>query len=127
MQEVSTEDFISISKLSPEERANVMLKQIVELEHLWGLFGKEGWLLLQAEEDTCLPVWPTESFATAWEKEDFPDCKPQQIQLNDFLEQWLPGMQKNGTLILMFPMSDDEEGIMLTGSECKQYIEEEMR
>ncbi len=126
MTNISNETFIAITKLSPEERFEFALEKIIEQKQLWGLFGENGWLLLQAEDDACLPVWPDESFAKAWEKNEFPDCKPAPIELDNWMEQWLPGMQGNGTLILMFPLSDDEEGIMLDASELKQCFEESL-
>lgn len=124
MNELSTEDFVAISKLSPEERFEYALEKIIEQKQLWGLYGENGWLLLKAEDDACLPVWPHESFAQAWEKDEFPDCKPQAIALQDWLQQWLPGMNNNGTLVLMFPLSEDEEGIMLESTELMDCFEQ---
>ncbi|MEP4891841.1 MAG: DUF2750 domain-containing protein [Aliiglaciecola sp.] len=126
MPELSTEEFITISKLQPEARFEYAISRMIESKELWGLFGENGWLLLQAEEDACLPIWPSESFAKAWEKNDFPDCNPKQITLDDWLQQWLPGMEKNGTLILVFPLSEDEEGIMLDAKELTECFAEQM-
>ena len=58
-----------------------------------------------------MPVWPHQEFASAWEKDDFPDCKPKQIALEEWLMSWLPGMEKNGTLVLVFPLGEDEDGV----------------
>ena len=126
MTEISTDEFIKLSKLQPEERCDYALSKMIELDHLWGLYGENGWLLLQADEDACLPVFPHEEFAKAWEKDDFPDCEPKQIDFTSWLEQWLPGMDKNATLILVFPLSDDEEGIMLSAKEILGYLQEEL-
>lgn len=117
MSELTSEQFVAINKLQPEERFDYGLQSIIENGCLWGLYGESGWLLLQADDDACLPVWPHETFAQAWEKDDFPDCKPKKIELDPWLQQWLPGMQNNGTLVLFFPLSEDEEGIMLDAEE----------
>ncbi|TRY32582.1 DUF2750 domain-containing protein [Aliiglaciecola sp. M165] len=126
MSQLSSDEFVEISKLQPEERFDYALTAMVENRELWGLFGENGWLLLQAEEDACVPIWPHESFAKAWEKDDFPDCTPKKIDLDAWLNQWLPGMQKNGTLVLVFPIGDDEEGIMLEASEVLACFAEQM-
>lgn len=126
MNEISNEEFITISKSTPEQRLDYSLAKMIELGQLWGLYGKNGWLLLQADDEACLPIWPYESFAVAWEKEDFPDCKPQPISFEQWQSEWLPGMKQNGTLILVFPLSDDEEGIMLNADELMQCIQEEL-
>ncbi len=126
MSDITGQDFIELSKLQPEERCDYALSRMIEYGQLWGLYGENGWLLLQADDDACLPVFPHEEFAKAWEKDDFPDCEPKQIEFDAWLQQWLPGMEKNGTLVLVFPLSDDEEGIMLSAQEVTQYLQEEM-
>lgn len=120
----SYQQFIDMSKASPEERSEYCLQQMLEQQALWGLFGEKGWLLLQAEEDACLPIWAHESCAKAWVRGDFPDCQPKQISLDDWQQQWLPGMAENGTLILVFPLAEDEEGIMLTAQELADSLQE---
>lgn len=125
MSQLTPDEFVEISKLQPEERFDYALKVMVENSELWGLFGENGWLLLQAENDACVPIWPHESFAKAWEKDDFPDCKPKKIELDAWLSQWLPGMQKNGTLVLVFPLGEDEEGIMLEATEVLECFAEQ--
>lgn len=124
MQDISSQEFLEINKLSPEQRFDYMLQCMQQEKQLWGLYGKNGWLLLQAEDDVCMPVWPKEDFARAWEKQDFPDCVPKAIELDAWQQQWLPGMKNNGTLILLFPLSDDEEGIMLEAQEFIECLDE---
>ncbi|MCC2615860.1 DUF2750 domain-containing protein [Aestuariibacter halophilus] len=126
MSQLTTEQFDALTKLSPEARFDYTLATLIKEGQLWGLYGEKGWLLLQAEDDACLPVWPHEACAKAWEKHDFPDCVPTPISLTDWQSQWLPGMQKNGTLVLVFPLSEDEEGIMLDADEVSQCLIEEM-
>ena len=127
MTEINSQEFITISKLQPEERFDYALEQMIKHDHLWGLFGDNGWLLLKADDDACMPVWPHAEFAQAWEKDDFPDCKPKQIDFAAWKEQWLPGMQNNGTLVLVFPMSEDEEGIVIEAQEMLDCIDEELQ
>lgn len=126
MNEVSAKDFLDLSKMLPEPRFEYALGKMIETQQLWGLFGKNGWLMVKADEDTCFPIWPHAEFANAWVKDDYPDCKPQLIELSEWREVWLPGMAKNKTLILVFPLGDDEEGIILESEELQQCIEEDL-
>lgn len=126
MNEISTEEFIAITKTTPEQRLDYSLTKMIELDSLWGLYGTNGWLLLKADNEACFPIWPHESFAVAWEKEEFPDCKPKKIGFEEWQNQWLAGMKQNGTLILVFPLSDDEEGIMLSAEEFIECLQEEL-
>ncbi|MDP5031217.1 MAG: DUF2750 domain-containing protein [Paraglaciecola sp.] len=126
MSEVSSKEFVELNKMLPEERLDYTLAQMIEKGFLWGLFGTDGWVMLKADDDVCMPIWPCQTFATAWVKNDFPNCEPRQIEFTDWLETWLPGMQSNNTLILVFPLGDDEEGIMLEASEMLECIEEDL-
>lgn len=126
MNEVSPEEFVSLNKMLPEQRFEYSLAQMIEKQYLWGLFGAEGWVLLKADDDTCIPIWPSREFAVSWVKNDFPNCEPKQIAFSEWLDVWLPGMDKNNTLVLVFPLGDDEEGIMLEASEMLDCIEEDL-
>lgn len=126
MNEVSSDEFIALNKMLPEQRLDYSLAQMIEKGYLWGLFGSEGWVMLKAEEDVCMPIWPCKAFAESWVKNDYPNCEPKKIEFSDWVETWLPGMQKNNTLILVFPLGDDEEGIMLECSEMLECIEEDL-
>lgn len=127
MNDIDSEEFLRVTKLQPEDRFEYTLAQLIKQQTLWGLHGKDGWILLKADEDACLPVWPDASFAMAWEKDEFPDCEPRPIEFDAWMDQWLPGMQANGTLILVFPLSEDEEGVMLTADEVKRCIEDDLK
>jgi hypothetical protein len=126
MNEVSSEEFIALNKMLPEQRFDYTLAQLIEKRYVWGLFGADGWVMLKADDDLCMPIWPCESFATAWVKNDFPSCEPKQIEFSEWVEKWLPGMQNNNTLVLVFPLGDDEEGIMLEANEMLECIEEDL-
>jgi len=124
---LSAEQLVEVSKLSPEDRLDYCLAKLVEHKELYGLYGDNGWLLLQAENDACLPVWPHEEFAKGWVGQDFPDCQPKLIPLSDWVERWLPGMQQDGNLILVFPVGEEEEGIVLTSEEFVECLQEEQQ
>jgi len=126
MNEVSSEEFVALNKMLPEQRFDYTLAQMIEKQYLWGLFGADGWVMLKAEDDAYVPIWPHHEFAAAWVREDFPDCQPKQISFADWREKWLPGMANNNTLILVFPLGDDEEGIMLEAQEMLDCIEEDL-
>ncbi|MCF2948971.1 DUF2750 domain-containing protein [Paraglaciecola aquimarina] len=126
MSTVSAKDFLDLSKMLPEQRFEYALTKMIEDQSLWGLFGANGWVMVKADEDTCMPIWPHEEFATSWVKEDFPDCQPKQIEFSQWCEMWLPGMQKNNTLVLVFPLGEDEEGIILEAQELAECIDEDL-
>lgn len=126
MNEISQADFVDLSKMLPELRFEYALAQMIEKQSLWGLYGENGWVMLKADEVNCIPIWPHKEFAEAWVKGDFPDCQPKQIDFVEWLDVWLPGMKNNKTLVLVFPLGEDEEGIMLEADEMISCIEEDL-
>jgi hypothetical protein len=126
MSHVSAKDFLDLSKMLPEQRFEYALGKMIEDGYLWGLFGESGWVMVKAEDDACMPIWPHEEFAKSWVKEDFPNCQPKQIDFAEWRETWLPGLANNQTLILVFPLGDDEEGIILEAQELSECIEEDL-
>lgn len=126
MNEVSSADFIALNKMLPEQRFEYALSKMIETGSLWGLYGESGWVMLKADDDACIPIWPHKEFATAWVKDDFPDCEPKPIEFAQWLDTWLPGMKNNKTLVLVFPLGEDEEGIMLEAEEMIDCIQEDL-
>lgn len=126
MSDLSAQELVRISKLLVEQRCEYALTEMAKTQQVWGLMGQEGWVLLKTEEEVCMPVWPAKDFAVAWEKDEYPECTPTAIDLDTWLNTWLPGMQKNGSLILVFPVGDEEEGIILSAEEMANYLQEEL-
>ena len=106
-----------IASFEPEDRAEYCITQLLKHQEIFGLFGKDGWIMMEADEDVVLPVWPTAGFAEDWMGEQFEGVEAKSISFTDWFEKWLPGMEGNGTLILVCPVGDEEEGIILSPSE----------
>lgn len=122
-----TKDVIQdLSKMSQEQRFEYALEKMYETTNLWGLYGENGWVMLKADEDACFPIWPHEEFADAWKKADEPASEPKQISFEEWLSIWLPGMKNNNTLILVFPLAGEEEGIIIDAQEMLDCIEEDL-
>ena len=112
----------SIPKLAEHERFDYFLKKVADWEEIWSLHSPEGWVeLSSADGDECFPVWPHPDFAAAWAVDDWADCKPKAIDLETWLSRWTAGLERDNTLVAIFPV-DEEEGIVLTSSELQEAI-----
>ena len=123
---LNSEEFIRVTRLSPEERFDYFLEHVKETSGLWGLYGSTGWVMVESGDELCLPIWPHQDFVTAWERDDFPECKPKAIDLSEFLGVWVQGLAKNSTLLLLFPCGDEEEGIVMSATEFVDCLKEIM-
>ena len=121
---LAPEEFIRVTRLSPEERFEYFLQCLKQSECFWGLFGSSGWIMVHSDNELCLPIWSHEEFVVAWERDDFPECAPKKIEVAEFIELWEPGLEKNNTLLLIFPCGDEEEGIVMHANEWVSCIRE---
>jgi len=115
--------FRHISSLPPSARFDEFVSRVIAHQQIWGLRSAGGWAVVEAEGDDCFPVWPHPDFAAAWAVGDLADCTPQAIALDAWLTRWTPGMEKDGTLVLVFPINDDEaEDIVIAASELEDAL-----
>ena len=121
--DLDAEEFLKITRMTPEARIEFFVPYVQSHKKIWGLFGEKGWIMVESGDELCLPVWPNQDFVTAWERDDFPNCEPKAIDLEDFNNQWAEGLTKNNTLLLLFPCGEEEEGIVMSGEELKECLE----
>ena len=96
------------------ERYDYFVKKVSQFEEIWSLCGDDGWVeLSDSDGEICLPVWPHPDFAKAWATDDWADCSPKKISLEVWLERWTQGLEGDNTLLVVFPVGDDE-GVIQT-------------
>lgn len=105
------------SQLPARERAELLVDRVLESKVIWGLMGAEGWIMVDSETQTCLPLWPDEASVAFWQRKDLPDSKPQAIALDEFTGTWLPGLKKNQIGLVLFPSGSLREGIVTSADE----------
>jgi hypothetical protein len=105
-------DFEEVQGLSADERVDYLVEKASESQQIWSLHSKAGWVVQSSDGEECFPIWPSEAFAKAWATDDWADCKPKAIPLDAWIERWTPGMVKDGTILAVFPVEDDDCAIM---------------
>ncbi|MCK9532279.1 MAG: DUF2750 domain-containing protein [Gammaproteobacteria bacterium] len=103
--------------MSADRRYEYCVEEIAVRGEVWSLKSDEGWVVMTTQEgEECLPVWPRREFAAQWADGDWADCTPEAIPLAVWMERWTPGLEQDGTLLAVFPHSD-EEGTVVTPGE----------
>ncbi|WP_257265505.1 DUF2750 domain-containing protein [Endozoicomonas sp. ONNA2] len=119
---LNDKQFESIVQLADHERYDYFLKKVTEWEEIWSLYSPEGWVELSSSDgEECLPIWPHPDFAGAWAVADWSDCQPKAINLEVWLERWTPGLERDNTMLAVFPVNE-EEGLVVTPSELQEAI-----
>jgi hypothetical protein len=99
MSDIATIDPLS-SDLS--ENFDRFIVEALELGCVWGLQGKDGWALCSSSEHDdvdVIPFWSQEQFAALHCVDDWADYQVVPLDLEEFLEDWLPGMHDDVLLV----------------------------
>lgn len=101
----------------PENRYKYFVKTVVAEEEVWGLADKEGWLLLEDDDDDTdvLAVFPNPEFAEIFrEKGGFDEFQVEALDLYEFME-WLDDFEKEKMKVAVFPTPDFQSAVMTPG------------
>ncbi len=101
-----------INQYDQEQRFNYCLKEIVANQQVWILKDEHGCVMLNTEEEECVPVWPHREFAQAWATGEWAECEPESIGLNKWFSRWTQGLEQDDLSVVVFP-NDNEEGVIL--------------
>jgi hypothetical protein len=77
------------------ENFDRFIVEAIENGCVWSLQGSEGWALCDSEKHKntdVMPFWSQESFAQLHCVDDWKDYVAVEIELEEFLEDWLTGM-----------------------------------
>lgn len=102
----------TISRYDSEQRLKYLLKEVCKNREIWILTDDIGCVMLNSEDEDCVPVWPNEAFARAWATGEWQDCQAEAIPLNQWHSRWTPGLIEDELSVAVFP-NQTEEGIVL--------------
>jgi Protein of unknown function (DUF2750) len=113
----------------PEENLDRFIVEAMAQGCVWGLEGPEGWALCaseQSEETDVMPFWSHESFAKVHCQDDWSEYKAVAIDLNEFLDDWLPGMHDD-VILIGINWDENLEGEEYEPLDLLEEFEEEMQ
>jgi hypothetical protein len=100
------------------QRANYFLKEVVANNTLWILKDEHGCVMLNTDDEDCVPVWPNEEFAQSWATDEWQHCTAEAISLNKWFSRWTHGLADDELAVVVFP-SSDEEGLVFYSDELE--------
>lgn len=111
---LSEKQLTEFAKMSAEERVEYLLDSVNKTQQLWGLCGADGWTMLESDGVACLPLWPHAEIANLWKDKKSITSEPTLIELDTFMNVWIPGLAKNQTSLLLSPANSDSDIVMTT-------------
>lgn len=110
-----------IQLLSPEKRYAYLLKSVAYHQEVWILTDEHGCVMLNTEDEDCVPVWPSEVFAQQWANGEWSHCKAQAIDLKTWQQRWTDGLNDDGVELVAFPLTEDD-GFIISAQEFEQDL-----
>jgi hypothetical protein len=112
-----------ILQMDDAQRAAYFVNEVVSQNQLWILTDEHGCVMLNTEEEDCVPVWPNQEFAQAWATDEWQSCQPEAISLNKWFSRWSHGLADDELALVVFP-SQDEQGLVYYPDELEHELKQ---
>lgn len=97
----------AVVKLSATKRYEYFIKKVADFEEVWGLYD-DGWATTQdGEGNVLIPFWPKKEFAQFCASDEWEAYTPESIELDEFLNEWLPKMKEDRNKPSIFSNNED--------------------
>lgn len=115
----------NLLKLSGKERYLYFVRKVTDFEELWGLFA-DGWAMTANDDGKkAIPFWPEKELSNLCTKGEWENYSSKQIKLENFISRWLPGMEKDGVSVAIFP-TPENKGVIIQPKELLAALKEEL-
>ena len=115
----------SIVAGSAETRTAYLVRKVTDFEQVWGL-NNDGWAACTDDSgQPALPIWPEAELAALCAVGEWAEMAPKAIELAEFMERWLPGLERDGRLVAVFPTTRGQ-GVFMSPSALAEKLQEEL-
>lgn len=122
---LTADDIKKVTKLDAEQRYDYFINAVVDLEQIWILMDDEGFVLVTAEGEQCIPVWPHAELADLWIEGELAGCQSKAVDISTWLDKWTSGLNGDELSVAVFPHAE-EPGVVITPTELAETLLEAM-
>jgi len=116
----------NLLNLSDEERYDYFVRKVAEYDEVWSLYHEKGWAVLSDNASRVIvPFWPEEEFASICCSSQWDGYSARKINLKDFMEKWLPGMEKDNRYVNVFYSPKTKFGLVIKPADLLQDLKQE--
>jgi catechol 2,3-dioxygenase-like lactoylglutathione lyase family enzyme len=106
---VNDKEFGSALALPASRRYAYFVKRAASHGELWGLRGDGGWVVAADDDEIpYFPVWPHRRFAEACAEGPWRGEKSVAVDIDDWVEAWLPKLEEDGMRVAVFQTPEDQ-------------------
>ncbi|MCG7488109.1 DUF2750 domain-containing protein [Vibrio sp. Of14-4] len=111
-QSLSAQEIETVLKMREDERFSYAIKEIVKHKKVWILTDEHGCVMLNTEDEDCVPIWPHHEFASLWATGEWEHCKAECISTAKWFSRWTRGLEDDDLSVVVFP-NQNEEGLVV--------------
>lgn len=116
----------AVSLLDGAARYEYFIKKVTDENRVWSLW-KDGWVLAKDNDGhLVVPVWPHAQFAEMCANGDWSDHEARPIEMEAWLNRWLPGISRDSRFIAVFPTANDK-GVVVDSERLAADLGEELQ
>lgn len=115
-----------IQQYDAEQRFSYFIKSSAETLRIWILTDEYGSVMLNTDDEDCVPVWPDQSYAEAWATGEWEGCTAEPISLNKWHSRWTHGLEDDGFAVVVFPI-EDQEGLVVYPEDLDKALKKAVR
>ncbi|WP_305422443.1 DUF2750 domain-containing protein [Photobacterium leiognathi] len=116
----------TIQGFDAEKRYKHLVKEVVANREIWILIDEHGCVMLNTDDEDCVPVWSNKEFAEAWATGEWDNCKAESISLNKWHSRWTHGLEDDELAIVVFPIQD-QEGLVIYPDELDYELKNQAK
>lgn len=103
----------AVTNLDANKRYEYSIKRIADFETLWVLGDGQGLRTYEDETGNIIfPIWPFKEFAVLCCTGAFADSQAEELQLNAFIEDYIPDFKESGYKLSILPLPSDKGAIV---------------
>jgi hypothetical protein len=120
------QEIAGVLKTDAPTRYAHFVSQVSDWQFVWGLRAPDGWVTISdVTEEPMFPVWPHEEYASLLAVDEWANATPTSIEVHDWVEKWLPGFDKDGTKVAVFPLPTGK-GVVVEALRLQRDIQAEL-
>ncbi|MBS0186405.1 MAG: DUF2750 domain-containing protein [Proteobacteria bacterium] len=122
---INNKEIEAVIKLSPAKRYEYFLKRVADRAFIWGLYDN-GWVSAADNAGNFFfPIWPAKEYAELCIENYWKAAFPKNIEIHEFLDDYLDEMKKTKIFIAVFYTPNDK-GIILDSEQLKKDLLREL-
>lgn len=105
----SSKEVESVFRLSGGARYGHFIKRVADHLEIWSLWEQDGWVLASDDQGhELVPVWPHAKYAECCAQGLWYSAVPRPIELDAWIDRWVPGIKRDRRLVAVFPTPSDK-------------------